>query len=473
MSHKKIAVEEQKKASIKLKKYLLDDTKEILFTGPAGTGKTTMLINLVKDGTILSESTIFTAISHKALIVLKNKFEESGFKEEDMLFTTISKLLNKVPGYDNKGNLIFKRKFRHVTNYNSFKLLIIDESSMIDDKTYHEIMNFCNRNNLKVLFTGDINQCPPPSGNDTSKVFKIKKHVELTTPYRYGKDINQVAIELRDLLKKKTFTNQDLINVFKTINSNPDVTIYNDKASWIKNAIDNAKTKDSIVLAYRNETVKKLSAYMRDQIIEFPEIEYQIDDILICEKPHENKMVVTKAITSELYKVRKINSFNIDLVYDKNGTEIVITWSQILKLPFINDSLNSLCNGKQIHSIKFHELHLTQINNNKYIHSYVIDKNYVEVYEEYKKEVLAYYNKLKTPTDAQELEMGRLCNRFSEYNYGYAINIYKSQGSTYDEVFIYLDDILELKPVSLIDKCKAIYTALTRAKTRVHILLTK
>jgi ATP-dependent exoDNAse (exonuclease V) alpha subunit len=58
-------------------------------------------------------------------------------------------------------------------------------------------------------------------------------------------------------------------------------------------------------------------------------------------------------------------------------------------------------------------------------------------------------------------------------NYGYSINIYKAQGSTYDEIYIYLDDIINLKPVDLKDKYKALYTAMTRAKNKVHILLTK
>ena len=52
---------------------------------------------------------------------------------------------------------------------------------------------------------------------------------------------------------------------------------------------------------------------------------------------------------------------------------------------------------------------------------------------------------------------------FCEFTMGYAINSYKSQGSTYQNVFIDLMDILETGPLTPKRKLQAVFTALTRA----------
>jgi len=52
---------------------------------------------------------------------------------------------------------------------------------------------------------------------------------------------------------------------------------------------------------------------------------------------------------------------------------------------------------------------------------------------------------------------------FCDFTMGYAINAYKTQGSTYKNVFIDLMDILETKPLTPKRKLQTIFTALTRA----------
>lgn len=56
---------------------------------------------------------------------------------------------------------------------------------------------------------------------------------------------------------------------------------------------------------------------------------------------------------------------------------------------------------------------------------------------------------------------------FSEFTYAFAINSYKSQGSTYDNVYIDLMDMLSVTTLTDKRKLQSIYTSLTRAKNTV------
>lgn len=89
-----------------------------------------------------------------------------------------------------------------------------------------------------------------------------------------------------------------------------------------------------------------------------------------------------------------------------------------------------------------------------------------------------------TPTEAGEIEYQKTLERlianakqnpklwpskfafekqFCEFTMGYGINVYKSQGSTFKNVFVDIVDMLDTKPLTTKRKLQAIYTALTRA----------
>ena len=54
--------------------------------------------------------------------------------------------------------------------------------------------------------------------------------------------------------------------------------------------------------------------------------------------------------------------------------------------------------------------------------------------------------------------------------YGYAITAYKAQGSSYDSIYLDINDVLLTRPLTPKRKLQTIYTAITRARNNVYFL---
>jgi ATP-dependent exoDNAse (exonuclease V) alpha subunit len=59
--------------------------------------------------------------------------------------------------------------------------------------------------------------------------------------------------------------------------------------------------------------------------------------------------------------------------------------------------------------------------------------------------------------------------KFAQLNYGYSITVHKSQGSTFNNVFIDISDILENNNIEETSKC--LYTAITRCSDMLVLLV--
>jgi hypothetical protein len=62
---------------------------------------------------------------------------------------------------------------------------------------------------------------------------------------------------------------------------------------------------------------------------------------------------------------------------------------------------------------------------------------------------------------------------FASINYGYAITTHKSQGSTYQQTFVNISNILGCSKVEAIVRAKSLYTAMTRAAKSINLLYMK
>lgn len=59
---------------------------------------------------------------------------------------------------------------------------------------------------------------------------------------------------------------------------------------------------------------------------------------------------------------------------------------------------------------------------------------------------------------------------FANFSYGYTLTAYRAQGSTYKNIFVDVNDIFAVKPISKKRKLQALYTSVTRAAHNINFI---
>ena len=177
--------------------------KLITLSGPAGSGKTTILKQLVKDLKDLSvlmpdlvTTWHFTATTNKAVAALSDAI---GPIAE---VTTIHSLLGLVPY---QGKLTKRRK----ATVQRGSIVVIDEASYIGEELAKFIAPLTDTVSL-IIFVGDSYQLPPVK-DEISDIFdpNVIPQIELTQVMRQadGNPIQELSLELREVVKHQAEPN--------------------------------------------------------------------------------------------------------------------------------------------------------------------------------------------------------------------------------------------------------------------------
>ena len=193
--------ESQKEAKRKIIKWYNDPLKKQVFilTGYAGTGKTTIISNIIDELQIKS-TTEFVSFTGKAAMVMNLKGVPA---------TTIHKLIYMLDDEDQsalKSNKAKKQK--NNLNFvlvdalpNSIKLIVIDEASMISATILRDLLSF----GVPVLLIGDPGQLPPI--DDDPHILDAPDH-HLSDIIRQDKD-NPIIKVSQDILEFGRIRNID------------------------------------------------------------------------------------------------------------------------------------------------------------------------------------------------------------------------------------------------------------------------
>ena len=441
---KKIILNEEQGAAADAAYAFLKDRMGFFFclSGYAGTGKSTMVLALLKA--MRTFDVCVSAPTHKARAVIEATTGLGG--------VTVHSLLGLSPNVDALEFDHNSPKFeqRAQPTINNYSLVIMDECSMIGSDLFEAIKRVVATSRTKVLFLGDPAQLPPVK-ESISPIFtdKLVKHATLTKVMRQADSNPLMAIysEIRDNLD--------------TYEYKPDtITIDNGEGIEAVSSNDKAAIKDIIfghikddptcrVLCFTNKMVSGYNAAIRskvkfpdsDRIVEVGEALMAYDNItneaneyLLC----NSSEYIVKSVRAS--KRKDITGFLIHL-------EDVFTGNPTSGPIFVMDHSDP----DNIDKFNAEASKLIQIARNA-----KSSRRRGEMWGN-------YYDFIKKVVPMVNTGVVKKI-----IDYGYALTIHKSQGSTYTNVIVDHRDITKCRVTNT--RNKLLYVALSRPRTKAFVI---
>jgi hypothetical protein len=337
-----------------------------------------------------------------------------------------------------------------------------------------------------------------------------------------NKETQKWLYDFIDLLKNNNKINTELKNkkilVYSDLDSGLEINEKNNNLDNENNNLDNENMlnnhNNNIILTWTNKKSNQYNQFIRENIFNKKNLsQWEIGEILIFNdfhrktivNPDNNQEDVISFYTSEQVKLIRIKQTKYKLTPLKFKINNNI-------LPELNDKFRKYY--KKINlliqndTLDIYEMTIQKIidlleNKNKnesenIIPEYTIlsihcdsdikHKNIIENIEkhiiELKTSCYKLINKLKIDNTKKcdlQSEIEKKINRlykeyqtniiecFAELNYGYCITVHKSQGSTFKNVFIDINDILANNNINETSKC--LYTSITRSSKSLRLLI--
>lgn len=161
-------------------------------SGWAGTGKTTIIRPILDSIGLAPEEVAIACFTANASQVLADKLVGSDLDIEPV---TIHQLIY-VPRSSRNGEVKFSKKTKD--KLKKYKLIIIDESSMVGRTIYNDLLSY----GIKILFIGDIGQLEPVTGAKSDAVVFNKPDAMLNQIHRQAE--GNVLIMLSKAIRERT-----------------------------------------------------------------------------------------------------------------------------------------------------------------------------------------------------------------------------------------------------------------------------
>ena len=178
-------------------RFMKSNETSMTLSGYAGTGKTSLMEMIAQKGRKQYRPVVFCATTNKAAAVLNERVSKAGFKA-----STLNKVFGISVEVDSNSNTYNARNLVNVlkdADITPGTTVIIDEASMINEENYGILNNIAKRNSLKIIYVGDEAQLAPVGEDKISKVFRNGdgKVIRLTQVERT--DDNAILKEATDL----------------------------------------------------------------------------------------------------------------------------------------------------------------------------------------------------------------------------------------------------------------------------------
>lgn len=441
-----------------------DPTQYYVIEGKAGTGKTTIAKEILKE--FEDEQIYVAAVSHKAKGVIKSSF---GDDTRGKKFFSIAGLLGMKGINDNDTQTTkFQVGLKVPLLDNPPALLVIDEASMITEDVLKKIIdiNSSLSRPFQMLFLGDIGQIQPIRDkqsefyrthkdllNKKSDIFNSKHKSKLITRVRQGEanPILPYADYFWENSQKENpelnptqhiVRNNQITDKGSLLFSNSEGEVLNSVIKAVKNAIEKGLTNHVKIVTYHVNEKTELNQKIHEALFG-KDSDYSKGDMLILNSPYDLPDVNATMENSSEIQIKSIqdedtDEFGVHTLYlETNGTAYTRTG-----------------------------------NEQKDCVIQVVSRNDIGLYNQ-KLQELASYAKRQTNRSLKKQAWGDFWEykgRYADVDFGYAITAHKSQGSTYDIVVVDEKDIMGTTATSNQEKSELIYTALTRPRKTAIVI---
>lgn len=441
-----------------------DPTQYYVIEGKAGTGKTTIAKEILKE--FEDEQIYVAAVSHKAKGVIKSSFGEDTRGKK---FFSIAGLLGMKGINDNDTQTTkFQVGLKVPLLDNPPALLVIDEASMITEDVLKKIIdiNSSLSRPFQMLFLGDIGQIQPIRDeqsefyrahkdllNKKSDIFNSKHKSKLITRVRQGEanPILPYADYFWENSQKENpelnptqhiVRNNQITDKGSLLFSNSEAEVLSSVIKAVKNAVEKGLTNHVKIVTYHVNEKTELNQKIHEALFG-KDSDYSNGDMLILNSPYDLPDVNATMENSSEIQIKSIQDTDVDefgvhtLYLETNGTAYTRTG-----------------------------------NEQKDCVIQVVSRNDIGLYNQ-KLQELASRAKRQTNRALKKQawsDFWEYKGRYADVDFGYAITAHKSQGSTYDIVVVDEKDIMGTTATSNQEKSELIYTALTRPRKTAIVI---
>lgn len=443
--------EQQREALNQISDFLIDrENNSFTLCGYAGTGKTSVvkiLLAWIREYFGFFDLEI-TAPTHRAKGIIEKL---SGRKSK-----TIHSILGLAPNInieklDNR-NLIFDTAKEPTMPKN---LLIVDESSMVNDTLFKLIIDKCRKKNCQILFIGDSAQLKPVKQIHISKVFNLANRYELTRVERQkdGNPLGEILFNVR------TGNGIDLIS---QLNSRGEgMMCYDNSTDFLSNnlldvrkIINDKKYLTSRIICYTNDRVQLYNKLVRSRL--GIKKEYEKGELLMCYAnvgdPERDGGVInsldyvidsTPKLLKSTVAGQKVDCWEADLLStdEKNFYSTkMLTWD--------TDPETIVSIGERIEDYR------------------ITAKETKNKYERFARWA-TYWEAMHSFISPMDIIYDGRIIKPKSIDYGYSHTIHKSQGGTYDNISVDYRDIKTCTDPQMTDQL--LYVALSRPTIKANL----
>lgn len=457
--------------------------------GPAGTGKTFTVAQVIQSIKSIKEDIRIGLITptHKAKKAAIAALKKNGVDPVNLLsyVGTVSAAIGRRGDTSDAPDDRGKSRFRLLGNVPAAVLgcdiLLVDEMSMLDKVDMKGLREIKDRNEGKILFTGDFAQLRPVAGESIATLMaKCKQRYRLTEIMRTKTDVENPKTSIDELANVLRETDKIRWGAFES----SAVRLVRDPREWERRFI---RAENTTAVAFRNVVVDKLNQQKRTHLFgsKVPAL-INGETLLVTDSPivhldepwaHISDDIVVEELTGEIVievpwsrvsvKARVCTLRDAEggmlekpVVLSNeigNGSEYRRLLDDCMRVPLELNNLMKRYGGG------FVAIDLEELTPN------TIEYLKLDDYADFTRRGVCINGLHKFAKRAWAVGYFGVQNRFAVLQHRWAITAHKSQGSTFPSVAVHVPDLDRI--TSPEDRRAAKYVAVSRASEELSILL--